>query len=218
MKTFLFLLTSLYSSLLIGNNLSLQMSRYNDKIISTLYASTHINDTLSVNAELDSTGYLAIGAGYGMMLGQFYVEGYGSYGRADNLDIYDLGVFTTTQITPALAVYFDSSHQWRETKGFPILDLAIFDQKEWKNTLGASYQFTPWMRASYALSYDKLLSGNEDWKAVENDHITYQDISLTFITPWVEPFITYTAGTHRVRPGEPVTKSDSIELGIHLSF
>lgn len=196
----------------------MEVSGYNDTLITTVYGRTDITEEFNINAELDSTGYLALGGGYGMMLGPFYTEAYGSYGRTDNLDIYDLGGFVATQAMESLTVYLSTSHQWRETQGFPVLDLEIFDNREWKSTLGASYQITSWVEFGYSVGYDKLLSGNEGWKKLENDSITHQDFTLTFKPPWFEPFIRYTTGTHRVRPGEPITKSDSIELGLNMRF
>ncbi|WP_157824434.1 hypothetical protein [Moritella sp. Urea-trap-13] len=198
--------------------MSTEVSSYNDKLITTVFASTDITEEVNINAELDSTGYLAFGGSYGMMLGSFYTEAYGSYGRSDNVDVYNLGGLIVTQVTESLVIYINTSHQWRKTKGFPILELEIFDNREWKNSLGARYALVPWCDIGYSVGYDKLLSGNEGWKEVENDSITHQDFTVTFKPVWFDTFIRYTTGTHRVRPGEPITKHDSIELGFSKRF
>jgi hypothetical protein len=201
-----------------ADTITFQVSHYDDEYIATVFGSTDITEEFSMNAEVDTTGYLELGGGYGVVLGQWYIEGFASYGRADNIDVYDLGGLVATSITKKFTVYFISYYQWRETKGFPILELDVFDQQEWKNSLGLAYTPIHWFEVSISGNYDLLTSRSERLGEVENKGINSQDLTLTFKPKWVEPFIRYTTGTHRVRPGEPITRDDSVEIGISAKF
>ena len=201
-----------------ADTISFQVSHYDDEYIATVLGSTDITEEFSMDAEVDTTGYLELGGGYGVIIGRWYIEGFASYGRADNIDVYDLGGLIATSITKAFTVYFISYYQWRETKGFPILELEWFDQQEWKNTLGLAYSPVPWFEVSISGNYDILTSSHERVGEVENKSINSQDVTLTFKHKMIEPFIRYTTGVHRVRPGELITRDDSVEIGVSANF
>lgn len=200
-----------------ANSLSAQVSKYSDEYITTVSGQTDITNEFGMSAEIDSTGYLSVGADYGKMFGSWYVEGFATYGRADVLDIYDLGGFTATSFD-RLQVYYMSYHQWRKTKGFPVLELKLFDQREWKNTLGFGYRLLDWLELGVSFNYDRLLSGNTGFNEVENNSINSQDLTLTLKQHTIQPYVRYTTGVHRVRPGEPITRSDSWELGARIRY
>ena len=86
MKFFFYLLL-IISPPLFANQLSTDVSHYGDEWILTAYGNTDITDNVSVNAELDSTGYLALGTGYGFFFPQAYIEPYLKYGRGEGLDV-----------------------------------------------------------------------------------------------------------------------------------
>ncbi|MDO6687548.1 MULTISPECIES: hypothetical protein [unclassified Agarivorans] len=197
--------------------LGFKVSKTGEDWIGTANATFQVNDKVNVNAELDSTGYLELGAGYGQMLGRVYAEAFTSYGRAENVDIYDLGIFAGTALSAKVLVFASSSHQWRETKGFPVMELELFDQREWKNSIGASYDPIGWLKLSYTFKHDRLLEGG-GWLLVENDNISSHEFMITAKPKWVEPYLKYVYGEHRVRPGEPVTNESTVELGVNFKF
>jgi hypothetical protein len=211
---FLFFMVSVSAN---ANTISAQVSKYNDEYIATVTGQTDITNEFGMNAEVDSTGYLSVGADYGKMFGSWYVEGFVTYGRADVLDIYDLGGFTATSFD-RLQVYYMSYHQWRRTKGFPVLELKLFDQREWKNTLGFGYSVLDWLELGVSFNYDRLLSDNTGFNEVKNDSINSQDLTLTLKQHAIQPYVRYTTGVHRVRPGEPITRSDSWEFGARFRY
>jgi hypothetical protein len=217
LRALVFTLITCVSASASANSLSAQVSKYSDEYITTVSGQTDITNEFGMNAEIDSTGYLSIGGDYGKMFGSWYVEGFITYGRADVLDIYDLGGFAATSFD-SLQVYYMSYHQWRRTKGFPVLELKLFDQREWKNTLGLGYSILDWLELGASFNYDRLLSGNTGFNEVENNSIHSQDLTLTLKQHAIQPYMRYTTGVHRVRPGEPVTRSDSWELGARVRF
>ena len=100
--------------------LGFQVSKTGDDWIGTITGSLQATEEINISAELDSTGYLEIGTGYGAMLGQFYTEAYASYGRADSIDIYDVGLFSGTALTETVMLYASTSHEWRKPKHYLI--------------------------------------------------------------------------------------------------
>ncbi|WP_159737409.1 hypothetical protein [Vibrio atypicus] len=191
-------------------SLSFQMAQNNDEWIGTVSGTIQATEEINISAEIDSTGYLELGTGYGIMLGSVYTEAYVSYGRADIIDIYDVGLFAATALTPQLMVFGNTSHEWRKNTLGEHLPVFDHTEREWKNTLGASYSFNPWVNASYTFNYDKNLT--------DSGYRTNQDIQLTFKPRWVEPYIKYTFGDHRVTPSSGVTGEDSIEFGVNVRF
>jgi len=218
-KSLLTILVIFLSFETFANSLSIQVSAYDDEHIVSAFGTTNITEEFTVEAEMDSTGYLALGAGYGDILGQWYVEGFVNYGRADLIDIYDLGGMTATSLTEKFTIFYLGYHQWRRTKGLPAaIGFNIFDSREWKNTLGISYEPINWLEISISASHDRLLSGHWLIADVENDNVNSQDLTLKYKSKWGAPFVRYRTGEYRVRPGEPITKDNTVELGLSFSF
>ncbi len=106
----------------------LDVSNTDDEWVVTASGYLQATEEWNISAEVDSTGYLELGTGYGVMLGQFYTEAFVSYGRADLFDVYDAGVFTGTALgmigwfsptalmsgEPAQLV--SHSHHWKRQK------------------------------------------------------------------------------------------------------
>lgn len=113
----------------------LDVSNTDDEWIVTASGYLQATEEWNISAEVDSTGYLELGTGYGVMLGQFYTEAFVSYGRADLFDVYDAGVFTGTALGDDWMVFANSSHEWRTSsigKSFPLLEKT---EREWKTPL-----------------------------------------------------------------------------------
>ncbi|NRB42961.1 MAG: hypothetical protein HRU20_31590 [Pseudomonadales bacterium] len=215
---FIFFLIS-YSQANAEADINAQLIQFDDEWIGSLYASTEVYERTTASIDIDSTGYLNVGLSYGDMIGSYYMEGFTNYGRADNVDINDVGIFAAkSYFHQSLTVYFSTLHEWRNTKGFPVLDLDIFDQREWRSTLGTTYQMFDWMQLGYSFNHDRLLSGNRGITDVENKNIHHHDVTLTFTYKKFEPYIRYYRGQYRVRPGEPITSEDTLEIGIGFNF
>ena len=86
-------------------SLSFQTAKAGDSWIGTVSGVIQATEEINISAEIDSEGYLEIGTGYGLMLGNFYTEAFVSYGRADLIDIYDIGLFGGTAITNNIMVF-----------------------------------------------------------------------------------------------------------------
>lgn len=201
-----------------NNNVSAQVANYGDKWITTVNGSVGITEEFTMNAQLDSTGYLSLGGGYGDFLESNYIEIYVNYGRSDYIDVYDLGLFAVRPLNEYFTVYANTSHQWRKTHDFLGVELSLFDQREWANTFGLTYHYTSWLDVDVSISHDRLLSGNRGLNAVENDNINSQDITVTYIHKWAKPYMRYTHGQYRVSPGEPITSESSLEFGVSLEY
>jgi len=207
---------SLWHQAASADSLSMRATQYNQENILTVFGSTDITDEVSLNAEIDSTGYLSLGGGYGIIKERWYLEGFTNYGRADSVDIIDLGALIVRNVSTKINVHLVSYHQWRNTA--TIFESNLLDQREWNNTIGISFDPVSWFDISLSASYDILLSGERYINKVENKSINSQDITLNFKPGLVELFIRYTTGEHRVRPGEPITKDDTWEVGVSGSF
>ncbi|MEZ9835293.1 hypothetical protein BCU83_15860 [Vibrio breoganii] len=186
--------------------LNMSVSKTNDEYIGTLTGHLQATEHISVSAELDTTGYLELGTGYGFSLGKSYNEVYVSYGRGDLIDVYTLGVFSGFAVTENVLLFGNTSHEWREL----VFD-AIDGTREWKNTVGASYAMHELVKLSYSFSYDKSLS--------QSGHRTYQEVRVTFTPKWVEPYVQYTFGDHRVTPADiKISQDATLELGLQFRF
>ncbi|WP_104026568.1 hypothetical protein [Vibrio jasicida] len=189
----------------------LDVSNTDDEWVVTASGYLQATEEWNISAEVDSTGYLELGTGYGVMLGQFYTEAFVSYGRADLFDVYDAGVFTGTALGDDWMVFANSSHEWRTSsigKSFPSLEKT---EREWKNTVGASYTPIDFIRLGYSYNYDKKLT--------EGGHRTNHEVRITLKPKWVEPYVKYTFGEHRVSPGSAkISEENSVELGINFNF
>ena len=214
-----FALLTIVSINVSANSLSSQVSFYDDENIVSVYGTTNVTDSVSVNAEIDSTGYLALGAGYGEIFGSWYLEGFFNYGRADLIDILDLGIMAGTSLSEKVTVFYLGYHQWRETNGIPgAIGSEVFNAREWQNTIGFSYEPSEVFEISVSLSHDRLLSGHWLVADVENKNINSQDVTFKYKTRVVNPFVRYRTGEYRVRPGEPITRDDTFEFGVSASF
>nr|VVV04888.1 hypothetical protein AW0309160_02297 [Aliivibrio wodanis] len=188
-------------------DLSVQFSQNNDEWVGTVTANLQATEEISFTADIDSTGYLEIGSGYGVMLGQFYTEAFVSYGRSDFVDIYNVGLFTGTALTQDIMVFANTSHEWRESVFSDWLDT----DREWKNTLGASYTINQWSNFSYSFTHDRELTGSKSY-------YNSQDVTLTLKPKWVEPYVKYTFGESRVSPSDRTRTENSYEVGFNLRF
>ncbi|MUK75498.1 hypothetical protein GNP84_01105 [Aliivibrio fischeri] len=211
---FQFLLLSLFTSLSVSAkyhepDLSVQLSQSNDEWVGTVTANLQATEELSFTADIDSTGYLEIGSGYGLMLGQFYTEAFVSYGRADLIDIYNVGLFTGTALTRDIMIFANTSHEWRESVFLDLLNTKT--NREWKNTLGASYTINQWSSFSYSFTHDRELTGSKSY-------YNSQDITLTLKPKWVEPYVKYTFGESRISPSDRTRTENSYEVGFNLRF
>jgi len=193
-------------------------SRWDDTWIATLFGSVEVTERVTMTVELDSEGYLAVGAGYGFDLPRAFVEPFFTYGRSDLLDIYDLGIFGAYMVTPRVTAYAVMAHEWRETSSFPVLAPKLFDQTEWRTTIGFNYKLVEWMDVDLSGNHYRLLTGNRGVNEVENDNISSGSLAFNLTTKPVEPFLRFTVGRHRVRPGDPVLTDSSFELGLRFAF
>ncbi|OEF20022.1 hypothetical protein [Aliivibrio logei] len=206
------LLLSLITSLSVSAkyhepDLSVQLSQNNDEWVGSVTANLQATDEISFTADIDSTGYLEIGSGYDVMLGQFYTEAFVSYGRADFIDIYNVGLFTGTALTQDIMIFANTSHEWRES----IFSDWFDTDREWKNTLGASYTINQWSNFSYSFTHDRELTGSKSY-------YNSQDVTLTLKPKWVEPYVKYTFGESRVSPSDRTRTDNSYEIGFNLRF
>ncbi|EHN70427.1 hypothetical protein [Aliivibrio fischeri] len=211
---FQILLLSLCTSLSVSAkyhepDLSVQLSQNNDEWVGTVTTNLQATEEISFTADIDSTGYLEIGSGYGVMFGQFYTEAFVSYGRADLIDIYNVGVFTGTALTKDIMLFANTSHEWRDNVFSDALNLKT--NREWKNTLGASYTINQWSNFSYSFTHDRELTGSKSY-------YNSQDITLTLKPKWVEPYVKYTFGESRVSPSDRTRTENSYEIGFNLRF
>ncbi|WP_063663827.1 hypothetical protein [Aliivibrio fischeri] len=211
---FQILLLSLCTSLSVSAkyhepDLSVQLSQNSDEWVGTVTANLQATEEISFTADIDSTGYLEIGSGYGVMFGQFYTEAFVSYGRADLIDIYNVGVFTGTALTKDIMLFANTSHEWRDNVFSDALNLKT--NREWKNTFGASYTINQWSNFSYSFTHDRELTGSKSY-------YNSQDITLTLKPKWVEPYVKYTFGESRVSPSDRARTENSYEIGFNLRF
>ncbi|WP_394250009.1 hypothetical protein [Vibrio profundi] len=188
-------------------SLSFQTAKAGDSWIGTVSGVIQATEEINISAEIDSEGYLELGTGYGLMLGDYYAEAFVSYGRADLMDIYDIGLFGGTALTDNIMVFANTSHEWRKVS-IPIFDMT---SREWKNTIGTSYSPSEYMNFSYSFSHDRSLTGDKGY-------YNSQDVTFTLKPKWVEPYLKYTFGQKRVSPGDVFRSDGSVELGFNLRF
>jgi len=193
------------------------VSAFDDDWLASLYGSIQITEKITLTTELDSNGYLGLGAGYSFFFKRSYIEPYLSYGRSDLLDLYDAGMFGAYILSPKWTAFGFTTHQWRDTTFLPLLAPKLFNQTEWITTLGVNYDFAEWGDVDLTVNHYRLLSGNRGINEVANDNITSLSVGLNSSLEPVEPFVRFTVGEHRVRPGDPVLTESSIEFGIRLA-
>ncbi|MEZ9592193.1 hypothetical protein AB4302_14630 [Vibrio breoganii] len=186
--------------------LSFQISQSGDSWVGTVSGTIQATEQVNISADIDSTGYLELGTGYGVMFGDFYTEAFISYGRADIIDIYSLGAFSGTALNESTIAFLSSSYEWRSSS-VDIIDLGI---EEWKNTVGVNYSPIDFIRIGYSFNYDR--------KITEGGYRTNQDVQLTLRPKWVQPYFKYIFGEHRSTPSSKVTSENSYEFGVNFSF
>lgn len=192
-------------------NFQIAKAQNSDDYIATLSTSIQVTDDIHFNALVDNTGYLEVGAGYSFYLPSTLIEPYASYGRADIVDITQVGVFAATPLSDKLSLFANTAHQSRT----PQFDILGSGQREWTNSIGFNYQPINWAATSYTFRHDRLLSGN--W-AVENANINNHELRLTYQQSKIQPYAQYTYGAHRVSPSQPITKESSVEFGLNFNF
>ena len=197
---------------------STSVSRWDDQWLVTINGLVEITERANMTVELDTDGYLGVGAGYSFQISRAYVEPFVRYGRSDLVDLYDIGVFGAYAIGPRATGYASVAHQWRYANVFPLLDLTLFDQTELQSTIGINYKLSEQFDVDLSLNHLRLLSGNRGINEVENPNITSAGIALSYRIKAVEPYVRFTVGQHRVRPGDPIITDNSVEFGLRFSF
>lgn len=198
----------------------LQFSTY--KIDDTYYGSfsgtINVDENIFIDATIDTSGYLEIGTGYGeVIFDRIYSEAYINYGRSDTTDIYTLGVFAGMPVSEEVMLFFNSSYDWRKTQNNigGTDNLGLFDEEEWKNTIGFSYQVHKWVSFSATYNIDYLV----DTPIVLDDKTaTSWDSTFTINSPLLKPYIKYSKGNYRVSPEQQRKSQDSIEFGVNFNF
>lgn len=197
--------------------MSFQTSKVGDTWVGTLSGTVQATEEINLGFEVDSTGYLELGAGYGMLLGETYTEAFATYGRANLVDIYNLGVFAGKMLTNEVLFFGSTSYEWRksvfQSDDFPILSPNFNTHREWKASIGTSYTPINWLNFSYSLNHERIMS-----ETTLEPSIYHADFTLTFKPKYIEPYVKYRYGQHRVRPGEPRTTEGTYEFGFNLNF
>ncbi|NOI23290.1 hypothetical protein [Vibrio mediterranei] len=197
--------------------MSFQTSKVGDTWVGTLSGTVQATEEINLGFEVDSTGYLELGSGYGMLLGETYTEAFATYGRADLVDIYNLGVFAGKMLTNEVLIFGSTSYEWRksvfQSDDFPILSPNFNTHREWKASIGTSYTPINWLNFSYSLNHERIMS-----ETTLEPSIYHADFTLTFKPKYIEPYVKYRYGQHRVRPGEPRTTEGTYEFGFNLNF
>jgi len=224
----LFILSSLVSAHIFAQTPAAEKYREPDlrfstyKIADDYYASfsgtVNVNENISIDATLDSSGYLEIGAAYGDLVFDIaYAEGYLNYGRTDTTDIYTVGMFAGLPLGEDLMVFANTAYDWRRTQDniAGAGNWGFFDEEEWKNTLGLSYTIQQWVTLSSTYNVDYLTASANQ---VDNNIATSWDATMTFNTPWLSPYIKYSKGNYRVTPEQQRKSQDNVELGFNFNF
>ncbi|MGV2986163.1 hypothetical protein ACE1OE_00865 [Vibrio sp. E150_011] len=193
--------------------MSVQTSKVGDSWVGTVSGTVQATEEINLGFEVDSTGYLELGAGYGMLLGETYTEAFATYGRADIVDIYNVGLFAGNMLADDVLIFGSSAYEWRKNVIGKILETGASADQEWKNSIGVSYTPINWLNFSYSLHHERIMSDTD-----LEPNILHADFTLTFKPRYVEPYVKYRYGQHRVRPGEPRTTEGTYEFGFNLNF
>lgn len=198
----------------------LRFSTY--KVDGNYYASlsgtVSVDENISIDAMLDSGGYLELGVAYGDVVFDIaYAEGYVNYGRSDTTDIYTVGLFAGLPVGEKVMLFTNTSYDWRRTQDNigGIDNLGLFDEEEWKNMLGISYSVHPLVSLSSTYSVDYLM---DSVNIVDDKFATSWDATATFNTPWLSPYVKYTKGNYRVTPDQQRKSQKNLELGLNFNF
>ncbi|WP_234496287.1 hypothetical protein [Vibrio maritimus] len=196
---------------------NVQATQYQDETIGVFGVDIAATDSLTVSAEVDTDRYLQFGLSYDWLIERNYFSVYGQYGFDESIDIYDIGFMYGYSVSPSLFVYWDTYYQWRDTtKAYELPDPIDYanHRQEWKNTVGVSYSIHPMVDLGANYNVDVLTSQH----GFENGTRNSFDLSATLNTPYVQPYVKYTKGQYRVRPGRPIEDSSNVEFGFYLDF
>jgi len=91
----------------------------------------------------------------------------------------------------------------------------LFDEEEWKNTVGFNYSLHKWVSLSSSYNIDYL---TDSPNLVDDNIATSWDITLTANVPWFSPYVKYSQGNYRVTPDQERRSQDNVELGINFNF
>ena len=197
-------------------DLRLSTYKIDDSYYGSLSGTINVDENISIEATLDSSGYLEIGAAYGdVFLDRFYAEAYANYGRTDTTDIYTLGMFAGLPLGDNLMVFANSAYDWRRAQNRLPLLKGILDEEEWKNTVGFSYSLHKWASLSSTYNLDYLADASSP---VDDKVSTSWDITITANIPWFSPYVKYSKGDYRVTPDQQRKSQDNVELGINFNF
>lgn len=199
-------------------DLRLSAYKIDEDYYGSLSGTVNVNENISIDATIETSGYLEIGTAYGdVFFERVYAEIYVNYGRSDTTDIYTFGAFSGLPITENILVFYNTAYDWRRSQdNFSIIDkLDIFDAEEWKNTVGLSYTVHEWVTLSSTYSVDYL---NDTVIAVDDNIATSWDATLTFNVLWVSPYVKYIQGDYRVSPDQVRKSQDNVEIGINFNF
>lgn len=199
-------------------DLSFSSYKIDDNYYASFSGTVNVDENIAIDATLDSSGYLEIGAAYGdLIFDTAYAESYLNYGRTDTTDIYTVGIFTGLPLGENLMVFANTAYDWRRTQDniAGVGHLGIFNEEEWKNTVGLSYTARQWLTLSSTYSIDYLTdSANQ----VDDNIATSWDATVTFNTPWLSPYVKYSKGNYRVTPEQQRKSQDNVEIGFNFNF
>ncbi|QFI38711.1 hypothetical protein FR932_13040 [Moritella marina ATCC 15381] len=198
----------------------LSFSAYNidDNYYASFSGSINVDEHIAIDATLDSSGYLELGVAYGDLIFDIaYAEGYFNYGRTDTTDIYTIGMFAGLPLNENLMIFANTAYDWRRTQDniAGAGNWGLFDEDEWKNTLGVSYSIHQWVSLSSTYSIDYLTDSPNQ---VDDNVATSWDATITFNTPWLSPYVKYSKGNYRVTPEQQRKSQDNVEIGLNFNF
>jgi len=199
-------------------DLRLSTYKIDDNYYGSLSGSINVDENISIDATIETNGYLEIGTAYGdVIFDVAYAEAYVSYGRTDTTDIYTVGAFAGLPIGERLMVFANSAYDWRRTQDnlAGAGNLGLFDEEEWKNTVGFNYSLHKWVSLSSSYNIDYL---TDSPNLVDDNIATSWDITLTANVPWFSPYVKYSQGNYRVTPDQERRSQDNVELGINFNF
>ena len=199
-------------------DLRLSTYKIDDNYYASFSGTVNVNENISIDATLDSGGYLELGTAYGdVFFDTVYAEAYVSYGRTDTTDIYTLGMFAGLPLSEHLMVFANSAYDWRSTQDniLGVGNNGVFDEQEWKNTAGLSYSVHNRLTLASTYNVDYLA---DSANAVDSRLATSWDVTATFNVPWFSPYVKYSKGDYRVTPDQERKSQDNIELGLNFNF
>lgn len=199
-------------------DLRLSTYKIDDSYYASLSGTVNVDENISIDATLESTGFLELGVAYGEVVFDLaYAEAYVNYGRSDITDIYTLGMFAGLPVGESLLLFANTSYDWRRTQDNlgGVTNLGKSDQEEWKNTVGFNYTIHQWVTFSSSYNLDYL---TDSPKIFDDKTATSWDATITFNAPWFSPYVKYSKGKYRVTPDQQRKSQDNVELGINFNF